>query len=97
MLLGVYNAGFENLSIRRIAEMACEKAEAKITVLSSNDPRSYRVNSDKLLATGFQAKKTVENAIDEICAAYRNGQLKDQERFHTLKWMQKTVFKQAAA
>ena len=94
---GVYNAGFENLSIRRIAEMACEKAEAKITVLPSNDPRSYRVNSDKLLGTGFRPKKTVEHAIDEICTAYRNGQLQDQERFHTLKWMQKTVFKQAAA
>ena len=94
---GVFNAGFENLSIRRIAEMACEKAEAKITVLPSNDPRSYRVNSDKLLATGFRPKKTVEHAIDEICTAYRNGQLQDQERFHTLKWMQKTVFNQAAA
>jgi nucleoside-diphosphate-sugar epimerase len=94
---GVYNAGFENLSIRRIAEMACEKAEAKISVLPSNDPRSYRVNSDKLLATGFKPKKTVENAIDEICSAYRNGQLKDQERFHTLQWMQKTVFSQAVA
>jgi nucleoside-diphosphate-sugar epimerase len=94
---GVYNAGFENLSIRRIAEMACEKAEAKITVLPSNDPRSYRVNSDKLLATGFKPKKTVENAIDEICAAHRSGKLKDQERFHTLAWMQKTVFNQVAA
>jgi len=94
---GIYNAGFENLSIRRIAEMACEKAEAKITVLPSNDPRSYRVNSDKLLATGFTPKKTVQNAIDEIYTAYRNGQLKDQERFHTLKWMQKTVFKQVMA
>jgi len=94
---GVYNAGFENLSIRRIAEMACEKAEAKITVLPSNDPRSYRVNSDKLLATGFTPKKTVENAIDEICAAYRSGQLKDQEHFHTLAWMQKTVFNRVVA
>jgi nucleoside-diphosphate-sugar epimerase len=92
---GVYNAGFENLSIRRIAEMACEKASAKITVLPSNDPRSYRVNSDKLLATGFRPRKTVENAIDEICQAYREGRLKDEERFHTLPWMQKTVFKRA--
>ena len=92
---GIYNAGFENLSIRRIAEMACEKASAKITVLPSNDPRSYRVNSDKLLATGFQPRKTVENAIDEICKAYREGRLKDEERFHTLPWMQKTVFKRA--
>jgi len=90
---GVYNAGFENLSIRRIAEMACEKASAKITVLPSNDPRSYRVNSDKLLATGFRPRKTVENAIDEICQAYREGRLKDEERFHTLPWMQKTVIK----
>jgi nucleoside-diphosphate-sugar epimerase len=96
-LTGVYNAGFENISIRRIAEMACEKAEAKITVLPSNDPRSYRVNSDKLLATGFKPKKTVENAIDEICSAYHSGRLKDQERFHTLTWMQTTVFKLVAA
>jgi len=94
-VVGVYNAGFENLSIRRIAEMACEKASAKITVLPSNDPRSYRVNSDKLLATGFRPRKTVENAIDEICQAYRSGHLKDEERFHTLPWMQKTVFKRA--
>jgi nucleoside-diphosphate-sugar epimerase len=94
-ITGVYNAGFENLSIRRIAEMACEKASAKITVLPSNDPRSYRVNSDKLLATGFRPRKTVENAIDEICQAYREGRLKDEERFHTLPWMQKTIFKRA--
>ena len=93
---GVYNAGFENLSIQKIAEMACEKAHAKITVLPSNDPRSYRVNSDKLLAKGFKPKKTVENAIDEICAAYKRGDLRDEDRFHTLKWMQKTVFKQVA-
>ena len=91
---GVYNAGFENLSIRRIAEMAAEKAKASINVIPSNDPRSYRVNSDKLLATGFKPKKTIENAIDEICDAFRSGQLQDQERFHTLKWMQKSVFKE---
>ena len=94
-ITGIYNAGFENLSIRRIAEMACEKAQAKITVLPSNDPRSYRVNSDKLLATGFRPKKTVENAIDEICAAYRAGHLRDEDRFHTLQWMQATVFRNA--
>lgn len=91
-ITGVYNAGFENLSIREIAEMACKKAQAKIVVLPSNDPRSYRVNSDKLLATGFRPTKTVAIAIDEICNAFRAGQLRDEERFHTLGWMQKTVF-----
>lgn len=91
-ITGVYNAGFENLSIREIAEMACKKAQARIVVLPSNDPRSYRVNSDKLLATGFRPTKTVAIAIDEICNAFRAGQLRDEERFHTLGWMQKTVF-----
>ena len=89
---GVFNAGFENLSIRAIAEMAVTKAEAKISVLPSNDPRSYRVNSDKLLATGFRPKKTVQDAIDDICQAYSATLLKDDERWHNLKWMQKTLY-----
>jgi nucleoside-diphosphate-sugar epimerase len=93
-ITGVFNAGFENLTIRRIAEMACERADAKIKILPSNDPRSYRVNSDKLLSTGFKPRKSVAHAIDEICHAYRSGQLKDEERFHTLGWMQKTVFQE---
>src|ERR1700759_4994947 len=64
---GIYNAGFENLSIMEIAEMVKRHTNASIVVKPSNDPRSYRVNSDKLLATGFKPKKRVENAILEIC------------------------------
>lgn len=89
---GIYNAGFENLSIRAIAEMAAQKANAKIAVLPSNDPRSYRVNSDRLLATGFRPKKSVSLAIDEICSAFHSGKLKDFERWYNLKWMQKTIY-----
>lgn len=93
---GVYNAGFENLSILDIARMATERANAEIKVLPSNDPRSYRVNSDRLLATGFKPKKSVSQAIDEICAAYHSGKLVDGERFHNLKWMQKTLYADGA-
>lgn len=95
-ITGIYNAGFENMSIRKIAEMAAEKSNAKITVLPSNDLRSYRVNSDKLLATGFRPKKTVSEAINEICASYKADKLKDDARFHNLKWMQATLFSQGA-
>ena len=92
---GIYNAGFENLSILAIAEMASQKAQAKIRILPSNDPRSYRVNSDKLLATGFKPKKMVIDAIDEICKAHHEGRLRNEDRFYNLKWMQKTLFPQA--
>jgi nucleoside-diphosphate-sugar epimerase len=88
---GIYNAGFENLTIMEIAERVTEHAPAKITVTESNDPRSYRVNSDKLLATGFRPKKTVEDAIREIVDKFRAGELTDDERFYNLKWMQKTL------
>lgn len=94
---GVFNAGFENISILQIAEMATRHANAKIVVKPSNDPRSYRVNSDKLLATGFKPKKTVEDAIKEIVAAYRAGKLKDEDRFYNLRWMQQTVLNKKAA
>lgn len=85
---GVYNVGFENLTIREIAHYIGERLNAKITITPSNDPRSYRINSDKLLATGFRPKKTVENAVTEIIAAYRSGTLEDKDCWHNLKWMQ---------
>jgi nucleoside-diphosphate-sugar epimerase len=92
-LRGVYNAGFENISIMEIAERVTEHAPAKITVTESNDPRSYRINSDKLLRAGFRPKRTVDDAIKELVHRHRLGELKDEERFHNLKWMQKEVLK----
>ena len=48
---GVYNAGFENISIMDIAKLVTKYISVEIAVTESNDPRSYRINSDKLLAT----------------------------------------------
>lgn len=90
---GIFNVGFENISILDIANMVVEFVPAKITVTESNDPRSYRVNSDKLLATGFKPNKTVKDAISEIVEAYNAGTLKDEPHFHNLKWMQKEILK----
>jgi nucleoside-diphosphate-sugar epimerase len=92
-IAGVFNAGFENISILDIANMIVEKISAKIEVTPSNDPRSYRINSDKLMATGFRPKKTVSDAIDEIIEQYHAGNLKDKERWYNLKWMQQEVLK----
>jgi nucleoside-diphosphate-sugar epimerase len=85
---GIYNAGFENISIMEIAQRVSEQVGAKVNVKESNDPRSYRVNSDRLLATGFKPKKTVDIAIGEICEKFRSGVLKDEDHFYNLRWMQ---------
>ena len=88
-VVGVYNAGFENVSILEIAERVTRIIPAEIIVTPSNDPRSYRQNSDRLLATGFTPSKTIDDAISEIVATYQRGALKDQDRWHNLRWMQK--------
>ncbi|GAA5163770.1 SDR family oxidoreductase [Viridibacterium curvum] len=91
---GIYNAGFENISILDIANLVAKHIPADIVVSESNDPRSYRVNSDRLLATGFKPRKRVEDAVTEIIQKFKAGELKDEPHFHNLKWMQKTVLPQ---
>lgn len=88
-LTGIFNAGFENLTIRAIAEMVAKHVPAEIAVVGSNDPRSYRVNSDKLLATGFRPKHTVEDAIRDLAERFRAGTLRNRDEFNNLKWMQR--------
>ena len=91
-IAGIYNAGFENISIMDIAKLIAKYIPVDIDVTPSNDPRSYRINSDKLLSTGFKPKKNVDNAIHEIIEKYRSGELKDEDHFYNLRWMEKTVF-----
>ena len=91
-IAGVYNAGFENLSIAEIADKVARVTGATVRVKPSNDPRSYRVNSDKILATGFRPRKSVDVAIEEMVKAFREGVLEDDDRHYNLKWMQETIF-----
>jgi nucleoside-diphosphate-sugar epimerase len=86
---GNFNAGFENISILHIAELVRQRIQSEIIVTESNDPRSYRQNSDKLLATGFEQMYFVSNAIDEVVNSYNSNLLKDEDRFYTVKTMKK--------
>lgn len=84
---GCYNAGFENISILDIAKKVAEKIPAEIVVSASNDPRSYRQNSDKLLATGFVQTTTVSDAIDNVIAKFKSGELVENDQCYTVRWM----------
>lgn len=84
---GCYNAGFENMSILEIARQVAAKVPAEIVVSESNDPRSYRQCSDKLLATGFVREFSVANAIDDVAAKFKAGELADDDQCYTVRWM----------
>ncbi len=84
---GIFNAGFENLSILEIAKHVTSLVGAEVKVTESNDPRSYRINSDKLLKAGFRPKKCVKDAIQELIFQYRCGSLSDEDRFYNIRAM----------
>lgn len=86
---GIYNAGFENISILNIAEDITKHIPAEILVTESNDPRSYRQNSDKLLATGFNPEYCVEDGIKDVIYEFSNNGLKDDDKYYNVKSMQK--------
>ena len=90
---GCYNAGFENISILDIAEMIRKKIPCKINIKSSNDPRSYRQDSSKIKNIGFEPKKSVNDAIDELIIAYEKGLIKNTPESYTVKWMKEKNFK----
>lgn len=84
---GIYNAGFQNISVIDIANLVKEVFDIPIELKPSNDPRSYRQDSSKLIASGFNPEKSVSHAIMEISQGLKNGQIIDNDRWHTVKWM----------
>lgn len=84
---GSYNAGFENISIMNIAKKIKRLTKTKIIVKKSNDPRSYRQFSGKLLKTGYVQKFTVDNAIRDIIKVYSKKKIENNA--FTVKWMKK--------
>ena len=84
---GVYNAGFENISIMEMAKTIASRTGAEIAVSESNDPRSYRQSSKKLLSTGFVPSKKVSMAVEELVSMFERGELVDRDEWHTVKSM----------
>jgi nucleoside-diphosphate-sugar epimerase len=91
IMSGAFNVGFENVSILELAKNISKRTGAEIRIEASNDPRSYRQDSSKLLSMGFKPNKSIEQAIDEIVSAYGNGHLKDDPYWYTVKTMKKVV------
>ncbi len=81
----VFNVGTENLKIIEVANKVKQvlknkfnKENIDIRVEKSADIRSYMINSDKIKRLyGFEFKKTVDDAIGELCEKFKNGVIQD--------------------
>lgn len=79
-----FNAGYENFTVSQLADQVKkiveqefpEKAPIPIETTPSNDLRSYHVSSKKILQKmGWAPKRTIEDAVRDLCAAFKAGKL----------------------
>jgi nucleoside-diphosphate-sugar epimerase len=80
----IFNVGYQNLSIMDIAHLVRkvvqqefpDRGQIDIVTTPTDDIRSYHINSDKIRRVlRFQPKHTIEDAVGELCAAFREGKL----------------------
>jgi len=96
----IFNAGFQNLTIAKIASVVQnvveqempEKNPLEIITTSTDDLRSYHISSEKIgRELGFVARRTIENAVSDLCQAFKAGKLPDSmthSRYFNIKKMQ---------
>ena len=97
----IFNCGYENMSIMEIAETVKQvvaeefpdKDEISLEVSPSDDLRSYHINSDKVAnVLGFKPQFSVEDAIRDLCQAFRDGKLPnsfDDDSYFNVRTMKK--------
>jgi nucleoside-diphosphate-sugar epimerase len=90
----VWNAGYENLTVRTIAELVRSEVDPSIEILvtPTNDHRSYHVSSDRIQKElGFVAKRSVREAIVDLKLAFQTGKVPNamtDDRYYNIKRMQ---------
>lgn len=95
----IYNAGYENFTVMELAEIVRRVVgnDLAIDVEPTDDPRSYHVSSEKMRRElGFQPRRTIEDAVRDMVAAFKAGKLPDSmddPRYFNIKMMQKVKLK----
>lgn len=96
----IFNAGFQNLSVSKIAQLVREVVKQEmpqrqiipIITTATNDPRSYHICSDRITRElGFAPRWTVEDAVRDLVRAFRDGRVPgapDDPRYRNIAVMQ---------
>jgi len=87
----IYNASFKNITIKDIAQKIQKKIKSRIFYSKSNDVRSYRLDSTKLMNTGFKKKYSINIGIDEIINDFKQGKIPEEKNCYSVLWLKKIL------
>ena len=91
---GIYNIASGNMRVidgARLLKKLYKKT--KIQIKNINDIRSYRVDSSKILRTGFKPKEKIEKAIIRMYQLFKSNKIKDKANFYSIYWVKKKKIK----
>lgn len=90
----IFNAGFENQTVRDLAETVQRVVgdDVKLVATPTNDNRSYHISSKKIAQKlGFVPKHTIQEAVEDLKHAFEMGLLPnsfEDKRYFNIKLMQ---------
>jgi len=95
----IFNAGYENQPVKKIAEMVKSVVGKDVELITtpSDDNRSYHISSDKIKGVlSFEGTHTIREAVQDLCAAFEKGLLPnslENEIYFNIKVMQELNMK----
>ncbi len=102
----IFNAGYQNQTVNELAEITKkiveeqfpERGQIRIEKTTTNDPRSYRITSRKISEKlGWGPKRTIEDAVRDLCQAFKAGKFQTNtltdESFVNVKTVKKLELK----
>ena len=95
----IFNAGDENYTVKKLAEMVKEVVGEDVEMLFSEteDNRSYHISSKRIRdELGFQARFSIRDAVSDLKEAFQIGKLPDSlrgEKYFNIKRMQSLQLK----
>ena len=90
----IYNAGYENQTVKEIAEavQSVVGEDVKLITTPTDDNRSYHISSNKIKEElGFEATHTIRDAAQDLCNAFDKELLPDSldnEMYFNIRRMQ---------
>lgn len=91
----VWNAGYDNLTVREIAEKVRAQVGPQVDVVTTptNDHRSYHISSARIARElGFRPRRSVDDAISDLRTAFAAGRVPEamtDDRYYNIRRMQR--------
>ncbi len=95
----IWNAGYENRSVRQLAETVRNVVGGPIALemVPTDDNRSYHVSSERIRREfGFVPQRTVAEAVSDLNEGFKDGRLPDpmnSARYYNIRVMQEARLK----